>query len=119
MDDIRTTTGGTSTVSGHTTYNTGSTFNGDFHFLWSDSDQWTYLNGYAQVQPPPEEPRMKAAEKWLVVARENGAVVQRCESEADAIAEASRLASKHEDEYIVFKAVKRLRPKPDVETVEA
>lgn len=63
---------------------------------------------------------MRKKEKYLVVAAANGVVRGTHEELVDAVAEAQRLASKEKDEFIVFFATKRVRPKPsDIETVEA
>lgn len=63
---------------------------------------------------------MKKSDRWAVLRQTNGSLCGFHESLEDAVSAAERLAVKESEEFIVFGAAKRVRPKPmDVETVDA
>lgn len=69
--------------------------------------------------PTTTERPMKDREKYLLVNRDTAAIVSRHEDEADAASEGARRAAKDGGVYLIFKAIKKVQPKPvDVESVD-
>lgn len=69
---------------------------------------------------PPKEIDMKGnGKEFLVFAKGGTAPVKACESEAEALEEASALADKNDETYFIYKAIKRVSPvRTDLEVTE-
>lgn len=69
---------------------------------------------------PPKEIDMKGnGKEFLVFAKGGTAPVKACESEAEALEEASALADKNDETYFIYKAIKRVSPvRTDLEVTD-